>query len=175
MRNLFSKLILSVLLSVALMPALSFAEGASIAVVDLDLVVSTSKKGTKVQKELQDELKKAQDKIDSKKSEFEKMVSSFEKQRASLSESARIQKEEDLIKTRRELERSAGDMQEGLNRKRDAALAEIYKDVVKAIENISQKEGYSLVLNKKNQLPIVLYSSGAIDISAAVTKALDSK
>ena len=176
MKNLFSKLILSALLSVMLMPALSFAAGdLKIAVVDLESVVATSKRGAKIQKDLQDELKKAQEKLDAKKSEFEKLAASYEKQKASLSDSARMQKEEELVKTQRELQRSANDMQESLNRKRDTALGEVFKDVMKITENIAQKNGYSLVLNKKSQLPVVLYASDTIDISSDVTKALDSK
>jgi outer membrane protein len=142
-----------------------------IAVVDIEKVVSGSKKGIQVQKELQADFKKSQAQIDTKKTSFEKLAGNYEKQKSSLSDTVRIQKEEELVKTQRELQRAANDMQEELNKKRDLALSDIYKNVIKVIEDIAAKEGYSLVLNKKQ----ALFAGEAIDISDIVTKALDNK
>ncbi|MDR2338230.1 MAG: OmpH family outer membrane protein [Deltaproteobacteria bacterium] len=170
MKSLLVRLVFVLLLGVFLTPVWSVeAAELKIAVVDIEKVVSSSKKGIQVQKELQADLKKSQAQIDTKKTSFEKLASNYEKQKASLSDTVRIQKEEELVKTQRELQRSVNDIQEELNKKRDLALADIYKNVIKVVEDIAGKENYSLVLNKKQ----AIFAGDAIDISDLVIKALD--
>ena len=171
MKNTFLKLTLFVLLSAILMPALSFAaDDPKIAVVNVGLIVDSSKRGKKIQSELQEELKKSQAKFDAQKNEFESLASAYEKQKASLSDSAKLQKGEELAKKQKDLQRAASDMQESLDRKRDVALNDIYKDIMKITEDIAKKDGYDLVLDRRS----VLYSSDSIDISDSITKTLDS-
>jgi len=119
---------------------------------------------------MQEELKKLQAKFDAQKTEFEKLASAYEKQKASLSDSAKLQKGEELAKAQRDLQRSAADLQESLDRKRDIALNDIFKEIMKITETIAKKEGYVLVLDKRS----ALYSADSIDISDEVTKALDA-
>ena len=171
MKKLFSKLTLFVLLSVMFMPALSFAaDDSKIAVVNVASIVDSSKRGKKIQSELQEELKKSQSKFDAQKAEFEKLAAAYEAQKSSLSDSAKFTKSEELAKKQRDLQIAASDMQASLDRKRDVALSEILKDIVKRTEEIAKKNGYSLVLDKRS----ALYASDAIDISDAVASALDS-
>ncbi len=143
-------------------------ETGKIAVIDLADIIANSSQGKKIQKDLQNDLKKSQIEFDKKKKSFEESVKGYEDKRDSFSEKVKAEKEDELMKKQRELQREAADMQEELNKKRDAALQDIYKKVIAVVEDISKKEGYSVVLDKKQ----AIYSTDSIDITSSVSKSI---
>ena len=78
---------------------------------------------------------------------------------------------------KRELERYEQEKRAQLRDQYEKHRSEILKDIASVVNNRSIAEGYTLVLDKSgrslNNIPLVVYSSGAIDITDSVIKTLN--
>ena len=149
------------------------ASSPSIAVVDMQRVLTASKEGQRAQKAYEIEVKKAQESVDKKKGEYESLKKAFDKQRDSLNQQAKAQKEEELIGIEKEVARSFQDAKEQLKRKNMTLVASLVKDIRKTVDEVGNSEGYMMILDKNS--PGVLFASETNDITDKVIELYNSQ
>ena len=101
------------------------------------------------------------------------MKESFEKQALMLTPDARANKEKEYQNKLREFQRWGEDSQNELNQKRMEMERNISIALVKVIQKLGADEGYTLILEKNEN--IVLFVSKTIDITDRAIKAYDAQ
>ncbi len=97
------------------------------------------------------------------------LQTSLEKDGVTLSESDRRNKEADLGRINRDLQRVQREFREDLNLRKNEELAQVLERANKVIAQIAEAEKYDLILQE------AVYRSGRIDITEKVIKALADK
>ncbi len=82
-------------------------------------------------------------------------------------------KMEDFERRRRDLRRKLEDSDAELRKKDQELTGSILKDLAVVIQEIGEREGYTVIL--ENSSSSVLYGSKSIDITDSVIKAFDAK
>ena len=166
------------LMLLAASPALVTTEAWSapelrVAYVDIQKALELSKSGKKAQKGYEQEVKSAQKELDRKKDKFSKLRGDFEKQRGALKETSRLEREEELLQMERDLKRSFKDSQEKLRRRNTLLVADLVKELRRAVSDVGQKKGFTFIFEKGSQA--VLYADSNIDITNEVVKVFDQR
>ncbi len=142
-----------------------------VAFVDLQKALAMSKAGKEAQTSYQGEVKKAQSGIDKKKQVFEKRKESFQKQRDNLNERARVEKEEELLQLKKDIEREFKDSQQKLQRKNAIMVGELIKKIREAVASVGKEKSLTMIFEKSSQS--VLYADRSIDITDEVVARFD--
>jgi len=150
-----------------------WAAESKIAYVDIQRAVNESNAGKDAKKAITKEVEKFQRLIADKQKELQTMKESFEKQALMLTPDARANKEKEYQNKLREFQRWGEDSQNELNQKRTEMERNISIALVKVIQKIGADEGYTLILDKNEN--IVLFASKAIDVTDRVIKAFDAQ
>lgn len=169
MKKLTVSLALS-LASVFLSTQVFAASDLKIGFVDVRKAVESTKAGQKVKTELEKEFKKREKELQSRADDIKKMTTDFEKKSSVLSEDARMKKQqviqEEMLKYNQEVSKNTADI-----RKQEQSLMEpVFKKMQKVINDLAKKEGYSLVLQSRDN---VLYAVDDIDLTDKVVKAFE--
>lgn len=170
MRKIF--VIIFVSLFLVLFQGLSKAEQ-KIAVVDLYRVLNESEEGKKAVSELQSMLDKRQKELEEKQKKIQSLKEEYDKKKAVLSEEARKSKEDEIERLSRELQRTAADYQVELQKKQNEITQSMLKEIRQIINEYAQKEGYSLVVEKAEQL--ILYTTPEVDITDKIISIFNQK
>lgn len=170
MRKIF--VIIFVSLFLLLFQGLSKAEQ-KIAVVDLYRVLNESEEGKKAVSELQSMLDKRQKELEEKQKKIQSLKEEYDKKKAVLSEEARKSKEDEIERLSRELQRTAADYQVELQKKQNEITQSMLKEIRQIINEYAQKEGYSLVVEKAEQL--ILYTTPEVDITDKIISIFNQK
>jgi outer membrane protein len=93
----------------------------------------------------------------------------LEKDGVTMAESERRNKEADLGRMNRDLQRMQREFREDLNLRKNEELAQVLERANKVIQEIAEKEKYDLILQE------AVYRSPRIDITDKVLKALSDK
>jgi outer membrane protein len=101
------------------------------------------------------------------------MKESLEKQGLMLTLEARMAREKELQTKLRDFQRWGEDVQNELNQKRIEMERNISTELVKVVQGIAEKEGYSVIVQKNEA--IVLFGSQSIDLTDRVIKAYDTE
>jgi outer membrane protein len=142
-----------------------------VAFVDLQKALAMSKAGKAAQTSYQREVKKAQSGIDKKKGEFEKRKESFQKQRDNLNERALVEKEEELLQLKKDIERDFKDSQQKLQRKNAVMVGDLIKKIREAVASVGKEKSLTVIFEKSSQT--VLYADTSIDITDEVVARFD--
>jgi len=144
-----------------------------IAYVDIQRAINESNAGKEAKKAITKEIEKFQRLIADKQKELQTMKESFEKQALMLTPDARANKEKEYQNKLREFQRWGEDSQNELNQKRMEMERNISIALVKVIQKLGADEGYTLILEKNEN--IVLFVSKTIDITDRAIKAYDAQ
>ena len=162
------------ILVAALISAFSLSALAEVKVgfVDVRKAVESTKAGKKVKTELESEFKKRENALKKRADDIKKMTDDFEKKNAVLSDDARAKKQqeiqEEMLKYNQEVAKNTSDI-----RKKEQDLMEpIFKKMQTVINEIAQKEKYTLVLQSRDN---ILYAQKEIDLTDAVVTAFEKK
>ncbi|MCS7203207.1 MAG: OmpH family outer membrane protein [Thermodesulfovibrio sp.] len=155
-----------------LLQTVSWAE-LKIGVVDLYRVLNESEEGKKAIYELQSMLEKRQRELDEKQKKIQSLKEDYDKKKAVLSEEARKSKEEEIERLSRELQRTAADYQMELQKKQNEITQSMLKEIRQIINEYAHKEGYSLIVEKAEQL--ILYTAAQIDITDKIIAIFNQK
>ncbi len=169
MRHVGSILMMGLLLAAT--ASSGFGAEQKIGFVDFKLILEKSKVGQKVNAELKNDFQRMEKDFDAKKKEIEDLKSRLEKEAMVMSREMREEKEIELrvkVKGAQDLERK---YRQELLQKEKGAVEDIQKDVVEIVQEIGQKEKFSLILSKVS----VIYGDKAVDLTDQVIKALDSR
>jgi len=109
---------------------------------------------------------------DQKLVEAQKSLRSLEQQLASegdmMSESQRRILERDIIAKRRELRRSAEELREDINIRRNEELNKLQKEIIEAIASLAKEENFDIILNHT----AAVYWSERVDLTEKVLQRL---
>ncbi|MCJ7784103.1 MAG: OmpH family outer membrane protein [Desulfobacterales bacterium] len=144
-----------------------------IAYVDIQRAINESNAGKDAKKAITKDVEKFQRLVADKQRELQTMKESFEKQALMLTPDARANKEKEYQNKLREFQRWGEDTQNELNQKRMEMERNISMALVKVIQKLGADEGYTLVLEKNEN--IVLFVSKTIDITDRAIKAFDAQ
>ncbi|MBI5379972.1 MAG: OmpH family outer membrane protein [Nitrospirae bacterium] len=147
------------------------AEETKIGVVNLERAMNESQRGLKAKKEM-DMLKAEKEKgIEKKKEEIKKIESDLEKQGKVLSDEKRREKEANLQKEYKDLERMAADARDELQRKKAEIGNRLLIDLLDIIRKAGEEEKYLLILEQQS----VLYTPKTVDLTDKVIKRYNDK
>jgi outer membrane protein len=139
--------------------------------VDMQRVINECSAGNEARKVIAQDGEKFQRLIGEKQRELQTMKESFEKQALMLTPDARANEEREYQNKLREFQRWGEDTQNELNQKRTQMERNISIGLVKVVQEIGANEGYTLILQKNEN--IVLFASKPADITDHVIKAYD--
>lgn len=144
-----------------------------VGVVDLYRVLNESEEGKKAISELQNMLEQRQKSLDEKQKKIQSLKEEYEKKKAVLSEEARKSKEEEIERLSRDLQRIAADYQVELQKKQSEITQSMLKEIRQLINDFAQKEGYSLIIEKAEQL--ILFVTPNMDITDKIISLFNQK
>lgn len=158
-----------------------------VGVVDLQAVLDQSVRGRAAKDRLRDlgdrlqqEIKTKLDLKKQKEDELQKLQTEFRSQKDLLTEQARATKDEEYRRRARELKRIIDDtnrfMEDATQEFREREVREtqlLLLSVRKVVQEIGEREGYSLVLEGNENTAVVLYFNRAIDITPKVVQRFD--
>jgi len=163
------------------------AHAQKVGVVDLQAVLDQSVRGRSAKDRLRELGDKLQQEIKSKlefkrqkEEELQKLQTEFRSQKDLLTEQARAAKDEDYRRRARELKRFIDDTnrftEDATQEFREREIREtqgLLLSVRKVVQEIGEREGYSLVLEGNENTALVLYFNKAIDITPKIVQRFD--
>ena len=145
------------------------AEIVKIGYIDMQDALNESLAGKDAKAALEKMVKERQVKIDEKIALRDKLVADLEKQSVVLSDDAKRQKEDDLEKLNRELDRMVSDSNTELQKQQRELELGIIKDLDAILKDIGKNGNYTVILPAE----VVLYSVEGIDVTDEAIKRLD--
>ena len=139
--------------------------------VDMQRVINECSAGYEARKVIAQDGEKFQRLVEEKQKELQTMKESIEKQALMLTPDARANKEREYQIKLREFQRWGEDTQNELTQKRTQLERTISMGLIKVVQEIGLKEGYTLILQKNEN--IVLFASQPVDITDQVIEAYD--
>lgn len=149
----------------------AFAAELKIGCVDIQRAVNDCNAGKEAKKEIIKEVEKFQRLVAEKQKELQTLKESLDKQNPLLKPEARATKEKEFQNKLREFQRWGEDNQNEINQKWMELERNIATGLLKVIRKIGAEEGYTLILEKNEN--ILLFGSKSIDLTDRVIKAYD--
>lgn len=154
-----------------LLPAVASAQSLKIAFVDTTRAAANSKEGKAADQYLKDLRERRRDEFRPKDEKLKRLREEYDTQRFVLSNEALQEREIDLVKLQRNLERDLEEAQEEFEIEQRKRMQPILKSILKVVGEIARDEGYGVVLEKTS--PGVLFYSDALDITDQVIERLN--
>jgi outer membrane protein len=170
----FQKSIVRAIASVSVLFAVSFAHAeVKIGYVDMQKAIQSTSAGKKAKEQLEKEFKKRKKELAKKEADLKKMSEDLEKKAMVLSDDVRLKKQqsfqEEMLKYREMVGKSQAEIQK---KERDLTLP-IVKKLQGIIQEVAEKEGYTMILEKAEQS--VLWAKSDVDLTDEVIKRFDKK
>jgi outer membrane protein len=150
-----------------------YSEDLKVGAVDIQKAVNGCHAGKEAKQALTKEVEKFQRLIEEKQKELQEMRQLLEKQGLMLNPETRAEREKEYQTKLRDYQRWGEDSQNEVNQKRMEMERNIYIGLQKVIQKVGTDEGYTLILEKNEN--IVLFNSKPIDITDQVIKAYDAQ
>jgi outer membrane protein len=144
-----------------------------IAYIDIQRAINECNAGKEAKKLITKDLEKVQRSNADKQKELQTMKETLDKQAPMLTPDARTAKEKEFQGRVRDYQRWVDDSQNEMNQKRIEMERNISNALVKVIQKLGADEGYTLILEKNEN--IVLFVSKTIDITDRAIKAFDAQ
>ncbi len=154
-----------------LLPAVASAQAPKIAFVDTTRAAANSKEGKSADQYLKDLRERRRDEFRPKDEKLKRMRDEYETQRFVLSKEALQEREIDLLKVQRNLERDLEEAQEEFEIEQRKRMQPILKSILKVVDEIARDGDYGVVFEKTS--PGVLFYSDALDITDQVIERLN--
>lgn len=160
------------ILALLAVPPLASAQ-IKIGFVDLQQVISQSKRGQAARAEVAAEASRKQKEVDAREEEIKKLEAELQKQSAILSDQARKEKEELIRQKLRDLRRTAEDFNRDLAKRESELVNELLKEISAVVQEYGKEKGYVLILER--QQAGVLYSGQGVDLTLEIVQRFDAK
>ena len=156
------------------------------AVVSVPEVMATSKRAEKLQKKIMEQRDAALAELDKLKAQLQAVKADMETRKPGSADYTKLKKE--FMQKNAEMEVQKEFLQQDLMTQNQAAMEQLYSDILAAVEKVAMEKGYELVLDKDkiefpsnntNELTLiiqthkVLYHADYLDITADVVDAVD--
>lgn len=145
------------------------AEDYKIGVVRTDRILQESAPMTKAQKKLEKEFAPREQELQRVAKQARDLQTQLEKDSVTMTESDRRNKEQELGRINRDLQRMQRELREDYNLRRNEEWSQVLERVNKVINGMAESEKYDLILQD------AVYVSKRIDITDKVLKALADK
>jgi len=143
-----------------------------IGVVDIQKLQKKSKNFQVISARVKKKFDAMQQKLDEERNGLIKLEDEFKKQSMMLSLDAQEDKKRELEKKRRYYKYIFEDLSQEMKDTESEATADIGKELEKIVKKIAEKEGYTLILEKRT-LGLIYYSE-VIDLTDRVVEAFDA-
>ncbi|WP_051564266.1 OmpH family outer membrane protein [Desulfovermiculus halophilus] len=170
MRNTMCGLLL-VLCGLIFWPSLAPAQDVKLGVVDLQAVMEKSEPGQKAIQQLKSEFTDMKSELDKKKAAIDKLRQEMQNQSLVLSQEAQLDKETEYKQKVRDFQDLYQNYQRKMQLKEQQLREPIIKELVSIVRDYGEKNGYTLIMDKKNSG--VVYNSDAIEITKPVIAELN--
>jgi len=149
------------------------AEAIRVAIIDQQLVIEKSKAGKRAVEELKSYASTRQKIINADDQELKELEQSI--QDGKLSDAAKQEKQGQFQAKLEAYQRRLADFNREIQQKQRAMVAEYAKKVSDAAQVVSQREGYTAVIDRGNDamIRIVIYHQPGLDITEQVIKEFD--
>lgn len=144
------------------------ADGAKVAIVDLQRCMKESNEGKRVSDTILKEKEARQERYNKAQKELEELKKEIEKQNLMLSLDAKQNKQNEYDKKNRELGYLAEDLEDEQSASEQNASQKLLKDLYPIVETVAKQLAFDLVLEKSSSG--IVYSSGAMEITDQVIK-----
>ena len=148
------------------------AEDLKIGFVDQRRAVYNSDSGKRAEKTLTSLLEAKKGEIKPREDELKKLLEDFESQKFVLSKDALTEKQIELEKRRRDLERDRTAAEEEMQIEQRKLLAPLVEQFSKAVEEVGKEKGFDIIMDRSS--PGILYYQDALDVTDLVIKRLNS-
>jgi outer membrane protein len=147
------------------------AQPIKIGYVDVQRAIQEVEEGRNARGRLKGEYDQRKAQIDKKSADLERMQQEYEKQAPVLSDDAKRKKQEEFQKALVDARKSAGELQEDMNRQEQQAMASILQRLQQVVAEIAEREAFSFVFDKGT----LLYGPQAADITNEVVRRYNDK
>jgi len=147
-------------------PAFLHAQDLKIGFVSLDRILREAAPAVRAQKKLEKEFAPRDQEVQKLAKQAKDMQALMEKEAVTMSESQRRERESELARLTRDLQRVQRELREDANVRRNEELSVIVQRAQEVIKQIAETEKYDLILQE------AVYRSPRIDITDKVIKAL---
>ncbi len=155
------------------LPGLALSQDLKIGVVDLQKVLEESEPGKKALKKLEKQYEEMKSELDSKKQAIDKMRQKIQEQSLVLSQEAESNKKSELNKKMRNFQNLYQKYNQKIRKKEQELKQPIIKKIVDIIDKFGEKQGYTLILDKKNSG--VVYSLDSLEITQEILSRLNKE
>lgn len=153
--------------------ATAYAVEVKIGFVDLQRVLSESKRGQEAKAKIEARGSELDKQFQQMQKEVQSLKDEIEKKGKLLSANVLKEKQKEYEQKLKQLETFVQNSRQELQEMEREAVAQILKDAEKVISDIGRKEGYTLILEK--QRSFILFAPDEIDLTDRVIKALDAQ
>ena len=157
--------------ALALNAGIAHADDAKIGIVDMQKCIQTSDAGKKAKAELESAFNKKKKELQDQEATLKKLQEDFQKKQSALSDATKKEQQgklqEKFMKYQELLQKSQSEIQ-----KKEQEMSEpIIKKIREKVAEIAKKKGYSLVLERNDN--IVIFSDDKNDITDEILKAVN--
>jgi outer membrane protein len=152
-----------------LLPAMAAAQEGKIGYVDLQRALSESDAGKRAKDKFKGEVDRLQAKLKKQKDEIDALKEQLEKKASVMKASEREEMEDDFRKKMRDFEREYKDSQADLQKKDNDITGVILRDLQKVIQDLGQREGYSMIVEMNS----LLFADRSLDLTERVISEYD--
>lgn len=167
------RILFALLVAGALLVTPVLAEDLKIGFVDLQKALNLSAAGKVAKEKIKAKVESYDGEVQMRQQELQKLKDDLEKQAMLLSEDARNAKERDYQQKLKEYQRFTKDIQEELQQTDADLTRKILEDVLKVVQEVGKKQGYTLILEKTESS--LVYADSRIDMTDAVIQAFDAQ
>lgn len=155
------------------LPAVASAQGPKIAFVDTTRAAANSKAGKEADQALSSLRDQKRGEFGPKEQALKQLQEEYETQRFVLSKTALQERELELLKKRRDLERDLAAATEEFEIEQRKLMQPILQSILQAVGQLAKEQGYDVILEKTS--PGVLFYSDTLDITDLVIARLNEK
>ncbi len=166
-----SKIAALALAAAMMVPVLASAQGLGVAIVDSRRAAANSKEGKAAEQQLKDLSSRKRDEFMPKEEKLKRAREEYETQRFVLSKEALQEREIEIVKLRRNMERDLEEAQEEMAIEERKLMQPILRKILRAVTEVAKAQGYQVVLERSS--PGVLFFSDDLDITDLVIAKLN--
>jgi outer membrane protein len=143
---------------------------AKIAVVNIARLLEEAPQAKQAMQALQDEFAPRQREIVAQQKELKAKEEQLQRDGAVMAENERRNAEREFLQAQRDLQRKQNEYMEDLNMRRNEALGELQRSLLREVQAFARNGNYDLVVGDG-----VLYANESLDITAQVLSALQAR
>jgi outer membrane protein len=160
------KLLAVCLIALFAAPVFAQTSGATVAVIDVQKVVSTSEAGKKALAEIKALKDKKQQEIDQRQTSIQSMQEKLEKEKDILSPDAQEKRRGEIQKSFTDLKRFREDSEQEIQGRLAAALKNMEERVLPIIQKLGNEKGYSIIVSRDQ----LIYYNAKVDVTDEVIR-----